>query len=156
MMPSRLQGFVLAGAAGALLFASACTLTSTTPAKSTSPTAVAAGIQEITVTAQDITFPQKHLTLNAGVPARLVIVNQGTIEHDITIPGLAVGAAADAHGHEEASHSMGALPPGTVHATAKPGDRAAVEFTPKAGTYTFTCSIAGHKEAGMQGTLVVQ
>ncbi len=149
MMPSRLQGFVLAGAAGALLFASACTLTSTTPAKSTSPTAVAAGIQEIT-------FPQKHLTLNAGVPARLVIVNQGTIEHDITIPGLAVGAAADAHGHEEASHSMGALPPGTVHATAKPGDRAAVEFTPKAGTYTFTCSIAGHKEAGMQGTLVVQ
>jgi len=38
-----------------------------------------------------------------------------------------------------------------------PGDSATIEFTPtKAGTYEFFCTTAGHKEAGMIGTLVVR
>ncbi len=112
--------------------------------------------QELTVTARDIAYAQKQLTLRAGVPTRLVFVNEGAIEHDITIPGLSAGETADAHGHQEASHDMGTMAAGTVHATASVGDRAMVEFIPKAGTYEFACTIPGHKEAGMVGTLRVQ
>jgi uncharacterized cupredoxin-like copper-binding protein len=37
------------------------------------------------------------------------------------------------------------------------GQSAMLEFTPsKPGTYEFWCTVAGHKEAGMTGTLVVQ
>ncbi len=132
----------------------AATATSARTAPATGETST--GVQEVTVVAQDIAFSQKQLTLKAGVPTRLVLVNQGAVEHDVTIPGLAAGGTADAHGQQEAGHSMGAMAPGTVHATARAGDRAVVEFTPKAGTYELFCSIPGHKDAGMQGTLRVQ
>jgi len=92
----------------------------------------------------------------AGAPTRLVFVNEGAIEHDITIPGPSAGESAEGHGDAEASHTMGTLAHGTVHATAAARDRAIVEFTPKAGTYEFACTIPGHKEAGTVGTLRVQ
>jgi uncharacterized cupredoxin-like copper-binding protein len=130
-----------------LILAAAC---------SAAPSSAPGSTQQLVVTGRDITFAQKQLTLKAGQPARLVFVNEGAIEHDVTIPGLAVGKSAEGHGSEEASHSMGALAPGTVHATAQPGDRVTVDFTPKAGTYEFACTIPGHKEAGMVGSLRVQ
>ncbi len=37
------------------------------------------------------------------------------------------------------------------------GQTNTIEFTPtKPGTYEFFCTVAGHKEAGMVGTLVVK
>ena len=143
MIRVRIRYFVPAFAAGAVVLAAACT--------TAQPTS-----QELTVTARDIAYAQNQLTLRAGVPTRLVFVNEGAIEHDITIPGLSAGETADAHGHQEASHDMGTMAAGTVHATASVGDRAMVEFIPKAGTYEFACTIPGHKEAGMVGTLRVQ
>lgn len=45
---------------------------------------------------------------------------------------------------------------GVIAAHADPGTTATVMFTPtKAGEYDFTCTISGHKEAGMVGKLVV-
>ena len=44
-----------------------------------------------------------------------------------------------------------------VHVAAAPGATGTVDFTPsEAGTYEFYCTIEGHKEAGMVGTLVVE
>jgi uncharacterized cupredoxin-like copper-binding protein len=91
------------------------------------------------------------------VPARLVFVNNGQIEHDVTIAGITTdGKTAEGHGHEEASHAMGQLAAGTVHVSAHAGDRAAVDFTPKAGTYEYACTLPGHKDAGMRGTLTIK
>jgi len=36
------------------------------------------------------------------------------------------------------------------------GDSTTVTVNLPAGTYTFYCSVPGHKEAGMTGTLVVE
>ena len=45
---------------------------------------------------------------------------------------------------------------GTTAAHTDKGPQAWVEFTPtKAGTYALNCTIAGHRGAGMAGTLIV-
>ncbi len=36
------------------------------------------------------------------------------------------------------------------------GQSTTAEFTVKPGTYTFYCSLPGHEEAGMKGTLTVK
>ena len=141
-------------AAVALVATAACTRAAApTPSAAARP---AASVQEIVLNARDLAFAPTTLALKAGVPTRLVFVNDGQIEHDVTIPGLtADGKVAEGHGHEEAGHAMSTLAAGSVHVTAHARDRSVVEFTPKAGTYEFACSIPGHKDAGMRGTLTV-
>ena len=55
-------------------------------------------------------------------------------------------------------HDMGGLSEEPeLHMAAAGGQSATLEFTPsKPGTYEFWCTVSGHKEAGMNGTLVVQ
>jgi uncharacterized cupredoxin-like copper-binding protein len=44
-----------------------------------------------------------------------------------------------------------------LHVAAEPGATNRLSFTPtKPGTYEFMCTVAGHKEAGMAGTMVVK
>lgn len=60
--------------------------------------------------------------------------------------------------HEEvAGHDMGHVSADPdIHVAAAPGSRNTIEFTPsEPGEYEFVCTVAGHKEAGMVGTLVV-
>jgi len=43
-----------------------------------------------------------------------------------------------------------------LHVAAGTGGNGTLTFTPsKPGTYAFYCTVAGHKEAGMVGTLTV-
>jgi uncharacterized cupredoxin-like copper-binding protein len=61
------------------------------------------------------------------------------IEHDLSFPTV----KAD-------------KPAASLKAIAKPGQTTTLEFTPTApGTYEYICTIPGHKEAGMKGTLTV-
>lgn len=54
------------------------------------------------------------------------------------------------HGHEKPE-------PGMVVAHTTPKKEAKARFTPtQPGTYEFYCSVPGHKDAGMKGTLTVQ
>jgi uncharacterized cupredoxin-like copper-binding protein len=131
--------------------------TTTDGAAGTAATATAP--QTITVTAEDIRFNPMEIRVQAGTPMRLQLMNAGALEHDFTAPGLnstdeMVGPSAE---HQDGgSHTMGAMEPGTVH-LATPGEEAAmVEFTPRAGTISFYCSVPGHKEAGMTGTIIVE
>ncbi len=44
-----------------------------------------------------------------------------------------------------------------LHVAAGPAAQGKLTFTPsKPGTYEFFCTVAGHKEAGMVGTLTVK
>jgi uncharacterized cupredoxin-like copper-binding protein len=44
-----------------------------------------------------------------------------------------------------------------LHLPVAMGTTSSLEFTPtKPGTYEFECTVPGHKEAGMRGTLVVK
>lgn len=84
---------------------------------------------EISVAATEFAFDPDTISIPAGVAETVTLANKGTIEHDITIDALGV----------------------KIHAGV--GDTVSGTVTAEAGTYEFYCSIPGHKQAGMVGTL---
>lgn len=94
----------------------------------------ASNAEKVTVTAQD-TFKYDPATLTAkvGQPVEVTLDNKGNLEHSFVIDELGV--------------KIGPI---------QGGQKGNASFTPsQAGTYTFYCAVAGHKEAGMTGTLTV-
>jgi uncharacterized cupredoxin-like copper-binding protein len=83
------------------------------------------------VQAKEFEFIPSTLAAPADAEVTVELENVGTIEHDFALDeaDLVVLAAAQ----QSASGS----------------------FTLSAGTYTFYCSIPGHRQAGMEGTLTV-
>lgn len=94
---------------------------------------------EITVTATDLKFNPPSIQAKAGQKVKIVLENKGMIEHDISFPTVKADKPAN-----------------SLHAVAKPGQSATIEFTPTAaGKFEYICTIPGHKEAGMKGTINV-
>ncbi len=84
------------------------------------------------VEAVDLAFKPNQLTAPAG-EVTVNLTNNGFLPHDLTIEGV---DGADT---------------GIINA----GKTATFTVTLAAGTYTFYCSVPGHKDAGMVGSLVV-
>ena len=100
---------------------------------------------------QEFAFRPATIRLAAGRPGRLVLVNQGQIAHQFettylhTLPVRIVG---DALSVEATGLDLVRL---------NPGGTARLEFLPRAkGRFMFACTLEGHKEAGMQGTIEVR
>jgi uncharacterized cupredoxin-like copper-binding protein len=112
----------------------ACTGTS---AAGPADTKAGGATQPVEVKATDaLKFEPATITVKSGTPVRLTLVNTGALEHDWVVDSL------------EGKR---------VEVDAQPKTSASVEFTATApGTYEFYCSIPGHREAGMKGSLVVQ
>jgi uncharacterized cupredoxin-like copper-binding protein len=118
-------------------------LSTLTVACTNSPAAGPAGdkptgtTQAIAVKATDVLkFEPATITVKSGAPVRLMLTNDGALDHNWVVD------------------SLGGK---TLEVDAKPKASTTVEFTPTAsGTYEFYCSVPGHREAGMKGTLVVQ
>jgi plastocyanin len=72
-----------------------------------------------------------------GQPGQVTIksVNKASIDHDISLEGNGV----DEHGK-----------------IVKDGGTSQIQVTLKPGKYTFYCSVPGHREGGMEGTLTVK
>ncbi len=138
-------GFVAVAAA-----ASAAAVTKTGP--------YAAGeSQTATIAAKAVYFEPYDLTLKAGVPVVLEFVNDGAAAHDLTIEGINVidSVVDTASGSGQTKSSLSETPPGTVRLVADKGQSVRVTFIPRAGKFDFYCSDAGHRGAGMRGTIVV-
>jgi uncharacterized cupredoxin-like copper-binding protein len=102
------------------------------PAQPTEAPAGAATTVDLAM--QDIHFDKDALTIPANTDVTLNLVNQGASQHDFTIDG-----------HPEASSEL-----------YDPGQTGTLTLNLPAGTYQYYCSVPGHKEAGMVGTLTVQ
>lgn len=146
----RRMAFVVVGVLGLTAFLAAC-------GGSDDQSSSASDIQEITIEAQDLSFSPTSFTVDTGKRVRLTLVNAGTLEHDVTIPGInATDEIVEASGDSAMGHQMmGTMAPGTVHLAAHGGDEVTVEFMPRAGMFELYCSVAGHKDAGMVGTVDV-
>lgn len=98
--------------------------------------AIPEGAQVLTVAGTEFEFDTPEITVEAGVPVALTYENVGAAEHDwvlFTPDGREVEGA---------------------HAHAMPGEEATAVFTLEPGEYEFWCTIPGHKELGMVGTLL--
>lgn len=100
--------------------------TTTTAATTTAP---AAGI-EVTIIGTEFTFDPDELEVPANTPVTITLVNNGVVEHDITIDELG------------------------FHLLANPGETVSETITIPAGIYHIYCDVPGHHEAGMMGTLI--
>jgi len=113
---------------------------------------------EITIVASDFAYTPSTLEVREGQPVNLRLQNDGSLEHDLSLAGLPIAegsvAATPESGHDMSHlHTDGAL---SVHLSAQPRQTAIVSFTPtEPGSYRFICTIPGHQEAGMIGTLMV-
>ncbi|MBP6786095.1 MAG: cupredoxin domain-containing protein [Candidatus Promineofilum sp.] len=117
---------------------------------------------EFTLTATDVAYDISQIEVTAGQPVKVIFNNQGTLVHDFSITeiphsGEVVAVAtetADMAAHEA---EMGHMEEPDVHVAVGPGASGSVTFTPTtAGEYEYHCTVAGHLEAGMAGTLIVK
>jgi plastocyanin len=91
-------------------------------------------VVEIDVVSSGFAFAETTATATAG-PVVIRSKNPQTIGHDISLKGNGV----DEHGEVVSNGGVS-----TMHFADL-----------KAGTYTFYCSVPGHEQAGMKGTLTV-
>jgi len=111
--------------------------------------------QPISIEVTEFKFQPATLEVSAGRPVKLTLLNKGTVEHDWAIMKIPMTGMSDS---AMAGHNMSGMPNAPeLHMNAMPGRTAQLEFTPsEKGTYQIICLVAGHKEAGMVGTLVVK
>ena len=112
--------------------------------------------ETIALEMKDISFAQTDLTIPAGEIIEIELSNTGAIPHDFTIEKIdAVFGVHGDHdpvaGHDEHGDAL------AVHHPLEAGDAAEVRLQiHEAGTYEYYCTVPGHKEAGMVGTLTVE
>jgi len=95
-----------------------------------SPVVAASEFQVNTV---DLAFQPAELTIPAHTAVTIRVENLGAIPHDFTCDELGV-TSGNLGGGESATVTIDAAP----------------------GTYGYYCSVPGHKQAGMRGTLTVE
>jgi len=96
--------------------------------KSTTSTSAAGEV--ISLTGTEYSFAPASMTAKAG-RTTIRFTNKGAMEHDFTIDTLG------------------------VHLTAQPGKSAEATVVLKPGTYPSHCTVPGHSQSGMHGTLTV-
>ena len=107
--------------------------TTGTPAPPSSPAAVATTLKLAANPAGQLSYDAKQLSAKAGT-VTIDMTNMSPVEHNVTIA--------------EGSKVLGATPTFT-------GGAKTLTVKLKPGTYTFFCSVPGHRQAGMEGTLKV-
>ena len=114
--------------------------------------------QSFAVTAKEFGFAPAQLTVAVGQPVELTFQNTGAVEHDWSVREIDLAGNPTATEESGGGHMMGDMHDAPkLHVAAGPGTQGKLTFTPsKAGTYEFFCTVAGHKEAGMVGTLTVK
>ena len=114
----------------------------------------------LTLIATDIAYDAQRVEAVAGQPLRLTLDNQGVLEHDFSIMEVPLAGAVTMteHSGEMASHDMSHMDEEpAVHVAAPTGGHSTIEFIPSTpGEYAYYCTVPGHREAGMEGVLVVK
>ena len=114
-------------------------------------TAVAPENGRIEVVASEWGFTPNGLLLTVGEDVTIQLENDGRILHDFKIAAIPADVVrSESSGPLEADE-------GDVFVGADSGASGTLEIVPlEAGSYDFYCTIAGHRELGMEGTVVVQ
>jgi uncharacterized cupredoxin-like copper-binding protein len=102
--------------------------------ETTGGTTAASGGEAVELTAAEYAFDPSNLSLDAAGKVTFTVSNDGEETHALEVEG---------NGVEEETESIGPGESGTLTVELEPGE------------YEFYCPIDGHKDEGMEGTLVV-
>jgi nitrite reductase (NO-forming) len=105
---------------------------SATPGATPGASPTASGVIEVHTV--DIAYEPTELTIPADTDVEIHVINKGMLEHDFNI--------------EDTDFATDILP-GAKEA------EATLTVNLPAGEYVYFCSVPGHREAGMEGTLTV-
>lgn len=95
------------------------------------------GGNSFTVKGTDYKFDPADITVQSGQKVTVTLQNNGSVAHNWTV--------LDLDGKDVGTGDV------------EPRQKKSVEFTAtKAGTYTIECTVPGHADAGMKGTLTVR
>lgn len=104
--------------------------------------------QSVSVTLDDFSFDPETVTVAAGAEVTITADNVAGSEHDWTL--VAAGAEVERAADLDAADII-------VKVSVAAGQSATETFTaPSPGIYQVICTLAGHMELGMEGTLVVE
>jgi len=114
----------------------------------------------IHVHAEKTRFDPEVISVAVGQKVRLTLDNHDPILHDYTTddPEFVVYASEGAEhgGHADATRVDGQVSLRPLHVAADAEQHADLLFeATEAGEYVFYCSVTGHQEGGMVGTIVV-
>lgn len=102
------------------------------------PASSGGGGKSFNISATEFEFKPNAFEGKVGQKLTFKVTNKGTVEHNFVI--------LSPDGSQE-----------LAQITTQPGETKSLEFTPtEATTYPIDCNIAGHKEAGMVGELIVK
>jgi len=109
----------------------------------------------LTLTINNFSYSPQDLTVTVNQPVRIALVNDTTLEHDFSIQTISVTNVVETNSAQHDAMDMGNMP--ALHMAAAAGQTAELTFTPtQPGLYQFFCTVPGHKDAGMLGTLLVK
>ncbi len=130
--------------------------------------------QQITITMRDFSYTPDRITLEAGVPVEITLVNRGKVKHKFMVYPMPKAGMSGIRLHEWAEDNsyfkglqvvvvegrgieVERKGPSVVEIQVGTGKAAVVKFAPaKKGTFEFACLIEGHYEAGQKGSLTVK
>ncbi len=103
----------------------------------------------ISIAANEFSYLPSTLTIKKGEKVTILLNNVGEVEHDLEIETDNVQIFSSSNQHNHGSNNL-------VHIHLTPKTEGKVIFTVlEAGTFVFRCTIPGHEEAGMKGTIKV-
>jgi uncharacterized cupredoxin-like copper-binding protein len=109
------------------------------------------GGSEIDVEMVDIDYSTEQIEATAAEPLTINFENTGALVHDFTIDEGPFTEISSEGGTDESGGEW------AIHYALDPGNSGSLTFTTtEAGEYTFYCTVPGHREAGMEGTLTVE
>jgi uncharacterized cupredoxin-like copper-binding protein len=131
-----------------LLLTAACSTGEGAGGPTATPAAPVDG--RLTVRASEWGFEPSSIVVERGQAVTIVLQNDGRILHDLKLDDL------DAEVLESRSSGPLEADPGELFVGADSGKEGTLVFRPlEAGSYTFYCTVQGHRAFGMEGTLTV-
>ncbi len=107
------------------------------------------GGNSVNVTMTDFKFTPDTLNVSAGQKVTVNLKNNGSVQHTFTVMKTPVSGSYTSADASNIFFDSGPVDPGASKS---------VTFTAPstAGTYQYICTVSGHLEAGMHGSLVVK
>jgi uncharacterized cupredoxin-like copper-binding protein len=144
---------IAVGAAALTLVITACGGGSSAPAAGGGAGASGGAASATTLKMQDIKFDKTALKASKGQALTITFTNEGALDHDFTIDKIEGKATIDG---KDAAQKDAQGNAHAVYAPVKAKGTGKLELTASAaGSYEFYCTVPGHKDAGMKGTLTV-